>query len=81
MISVPLAFLGAGKFKAKVWEDGATPTTLKDSERDGERRRDVARAQAAPSGGAAVTDSPLKRCRGDAQPSWSRQSDHGSDPR
>ena len=27
-ISVPLEFLGAGKFKAKVWADGATPTTL-----------------------------------------------------
>ena len=33
-ISLPLKFLGAGKFKAKVWEDGATPTTLKESERD-----------------------------------------------
>ena len=32
-ISLPLGFLGDGKFKAKIWEDGATPTTLKESAR------------------------------------------------
>jgi alpha-glucosidase len=32
-VSVPLAFLGAGKFVAKVWEDGATPTSLNVSEK------------------------------------------------
>ncbi len=32
-VSVPLSFLGAGKFKAKVWEDGSTPTTLNVSEK------------------------------------------------
>jgi alpha-glucosidase len=46
-------FLGAGKFKAKIWEDGATPTTLKESER-GVSSSDVLELKLAPSGGAAV---------------------------
>ena len=52
-ISLPLEFLGAGKFKAKVWEDGATPTTLKESERD-VSASDVLELKLAPSGGAVV---------------------------
>jgi alpha-glucosidase len=32
-VSVPLSFLGAGKFVARVWEDGATPTSLNVSEK------------------------------------------------
>ena len=52
-ISVPLKFLGAGKFKAKIWEDGATPTTLKESERD-VSSADALELKLAPSGGAAV---------------------------
>ncbi len=52
-ISLPLAFLGAGKFKAKIWEDGATPTTLRESERD-VSASDVLELNLAPSGGAAV---------------------------
>ena len=47
------SFLGAGKFKAKIWEDGATPTTLNESERD-VSAADVLELKLAPSGGAAV---------------------------
>jgi alpha-glucosidase len=52
-ISLPLKFLGEGKFKAKVWEDGATPTTLVESTRD-VSASDVLELELAPSGGAAV---------------------------
>ncbi|HYJ41862.1 MAG TPA: glycoside hydrolase family 97 C-terminal domain-containing protein, partial [Steroidobacteraceae bacterium] len=52
-ISVPLQFLGEGKFKAKLWEDGATPTTLNESTRD-VTSSDVLELKLAPSGGAAV---------------------------
>jgi len=52
-VSLPLKFLGAGKFKAKVWEDGATPTTLKESERN-VSEADVLELKLAPSGGAVV---------------------------
>ena len=50
---MPLAFLGNGKFKAKIHEDGATPTTLSESTRD-VRARDSLTLRLAPSGGAAV---------------------------
>jgi alpha-glucosidase len=56
-INVPLKFLGTGKFKAKVWEDGATPTTLKESERE-VSATDVLDLKLAPSGGAAVRITP-----------------------
>jgi alpha-glucosidase len=52
-ISLPLNFLGAGKFKAKVWVDGATPTTLIEGERD-VTSADSLELKIAPSGGAAV---------------------------
>jgi alpha-glucosidase len=52
-ISLPLKFLGAGKFKAKVWADGATPTELRISEQ-GVTSGDVLELRLAPSGGAAV---------------------------
>jgi alpha-glucosidase len=52
-LKVPLSFLGAGKFKAKVWEDGATPTTLAESARD-VVASDMLALKLAPSGGAAV---------------------------
>lgn len=32
-VSVPLAFLGAGRHAARIWEDGAAPTSLSVSER------------------------------------------------
>jgi len=52
-VKIPLAFLGMGKFKAKLWEDGATPTTLRESERD-VSSSEVLELKLAPSGGAAV---------------------------
>jgi alpha-glucosidase len=52
-ISLPLEFLGEGKFKAKIYEDGATATALKESARD-VSASDVLELELAPSGGAAV---------------------------
>jgi len=52
-ISVPLAFLGDGKFKAKVYADGATPTTLTESSREVTAADSLA-LKLAPSGGAAA---------------------------
>jgi len=52
-ISLPLAFLGAGKFKAKLWQDGAEPTALAVSER-AVTSADTLQLKLAPSGGAAV---------------------------
>lgn len=53
-VSVPLSFLGAGKFKAKIWEDGAQPTELNISERAAVVSTDTLTLKLAPSGGAAV---------------------------
>jgi alpha-glucosidase len=52
-LKLPLSFLGAGKFKARIWEDGATPTALRISERD-VSALDALELKLAPSGGAAV---------------------------
>jgi alpha-glucosidase len=52
-VSVPLAFLPQGKFKATVWADGETPTTLNVSERQ-VSGADSLTLKLAPSGGAAV---------------------------
>jgi alpha-glucosidase len=52
-ISVPLSFLGAGKFKARVYEDGASPTELNISER-AVTAEDTLTLKLAGSGGAAV---------------------------
>jgi alpha-glucosidase len=52
-ISVPLAFLGDGRFKAKIWADGPSPTTLRESER-AVGKGDSIELELAPSGGAAV---------------------------
>ncbi|MEJ0086953.1 MAG: glycoside hydrolase family 97 protein [Pseudomonadota bacterium] len=52
-ISLPLDFLGAGKFKAKIYEDGATPTTLKEMTRN-VTAADSLQLTLAPSGGAAI---------------------------
>jgi alpha-glucosidase len=52
-ISVPLSFLGAGKFKARVYEDGASPTELNISER-AVTAADTLTLKLAGSGGAAV---------------------------
>ncbi len=52
-ISLPLDFLGDGKFRAKIHEDGAAPTALNESTRD-VTRSDTLSLKLAPSGGAAV---------------------------
>jgi len=56
-VSLPLAFLGDGKFRAKIYEDGATPTALD------ERARELSKSDAltlklAPSGGGAAILTP-----------------------
>jgi alpha-glucosidase len=52
-ISLSLDFLGDGKFKAKIYEDGATPTALRESTRE-VTKADILKLKLAPSGGAAV---------------------------
>jgi len=52
-ISLPLGFLGDGKFKAKIYEDGAAPTALNESTRD-VTKSDTLTLKLAGSGGAAV---------------------------
>jgi alpha-glucosidase len=52
-VKVPLAFLGEGKFKAKVWQDGDSPTELKVTEQP-VGAGDSLELALAPSGGAAV---------------------------
>jgi alpha-glucosidase len=52
-VSLPLTFLGEGKFKAKLWQDGAEPTALAISER-AVTSADTLALKLAPSGGAAV---------------------------
>jgi alpha-glucosidase len=52
-ISLPLDFLGDGKFKAKIYEDGTTPTALNESTRD-VSRSDTLSLKLAASGGAAL---------------------------
>ncbi|HEY5972564.1 MAG TPA: glycoside hydrolase family 97 protein [Pseudoxanthomonas sp.] len=56
-ISLPLTFLGAGKFKAKIYEDGDTPTTLNVSARD-VSKTDTLKLKLAASGGAAARIAP-----------------------
>jgi alpha-glucosidase len=58
-VNLPLGFLAEGRFKAKIWEDGATPTSLNISERV-VGRADSITVRLAPSGGAALTLSPGK---------------------
>jgi alpha-glucosidase len=56
-VKVPLAFLGAGKFKAKVWQDGNAPTDVTTTERT-VSAADALELSLAPSGGAAIRISP-----------------------
>ena len=58
-ITLPLAFIGAGKFRAKLWLDGAEPRTLDISERAA-TSADSLTLKLAPSGGAAVRIAPGK---------------------
>jgi alpha-glucosidase len=52
-LSLPLDFLGEGKFRAQIYQDGATPTALAESARD-VTSSDVIALELAPSGGAAL---------------------------
>ena len=52
-VSLPLDFLGDGKFKAKIYQDGAAPTALNESSRE-VTKADTLTLKLAPSGGAAV---------------------------
>ena len=52
-ISLPLGFLGDGRFKAKIYEDGGSPRTLNESARE-VTKADTLTLKLAPSGGAAV---------------------------
>jgi len=58
-ISVPLDFLGEGRFKAQVWQDGDAPTMVERSERP-VSASDVLSLKLAPSGGAAALISRVK---------------------
>jgi alpha-glucosidase len=55
---VSLAWLGQGRYRATVWEDGATPNDVKGSERI-VTRADVLQLRLAAAGGAAVVLEPL----------------------
>jgi alpha-glucosidase len=52
-VKVPLSFLGDGKFKAKIWQDGAAPTEVKVTEQ-AVSAGDSLELALAPSGGAAI---------------------------
>jgi alpha-glucosidase len=52
-VELPLAFLGAGRFKARIWADGAEPTALNIHEKS-VQRGDSLKIQVAPSGGSAI---------------------------
>jgi len=52
-VKVPLKFLGEGKFKAKVWQDGESPTDVKVTEQ-AVTARDAIELALAASGGAAI---------------------------
>jgi alpha-glucosidase len=58
-ISLPLKFLGAGKYRAKIYQDGDTPTAIGESVRE-VGAGDVLELKLAPSGGGAVLISPGK---------------------
>ena len=59
MLTVPLAFLGGGRWTAEIWQDGQAPTKLVKTERvvgPGDRLT----LKLAPSGGAAVRLRPVR---------------------
>jgi alpha-glucosidase len=59
-ITLPLDFLGEGRFKAKVYQDGASPTTLAESSL-AVTKADSLTLKLAPSGGAAAAFSATAR--------------------
>jgi alpha-glucosidase len=52
-VNLPLGFLGEGRFKARIWEDGSAPTALNISDRV-VGAADSITVRLAPSGGAAI---------------------------
>jgi alpha-glucosidase len=58
-VTVPLSFLGGGRFSATVWEDGATPTSLNVSEKVVGAGDSLA-LKLSPSGGGAIHLTPLR---------------------
>ena len=58
-VKVPLDFLGAGQFIARIYADGDTPSALAITERTADRR-DTIELRLAPSGGGAVEFSPVR---------------------
>jgi alpha-glucosidase len=59
-VTVPLDFLGEGAFKARIWQDGSTPTTLDVTDVTVGKYSSVA-LKLAPSGGGTVRLTPAKR--------------------
>ncbi len=60
---VPLRFLPAGRYRATVWEDGATPNELRRVEREVTAKDELA-LRLAPAGGAAVVLEPINTKQG-----------------
>ena len=59
-VTLPLGFLGEGRFSAVIREDGAEPTDLIESRRDAISSVDSLQLKLAPSGGAVVQLAPVK---------------------
>jgi alpha-glucosidase len=59
-IDIPLSFLGATKFTADTWQDGATPTDIVSGHRDAVSGRDVLTLKLAANGGATVRLRPVR---------------------
>lgn len=59
-VTVPLSFVGKGTFRAQIWQDGSTPTTLNSTERT-VSASDSIELKLAPSGGGAVRIVPGRR--------------------
>jgi alpha-glucosidase len=60
---VPLRFLPAGRYRATVWEDGATPNEVRRVERE-VGAQDVLALRLAAAGGAAVLLEPIAANKG-----------------
>jgi alpha-glucosidase len=59
-IDIPLSFLGATKFTADTWQDGATPTDIVSGHRDAVSGSDVLTLNLAASGGATARLRPVR---------------------
>jgi alpha-glucosidase len=58
-VKLPLDFLGTGRFIARIYADGDTPSALAITERAVDRR-DTIDLRLAPSGGGAIEFSPVR---------------------